>query len=146
MEQAQLPHRTEAIFTSADGITFYGGGKNRVVGGTRCHHCLTLRWVRAKPCMVLSHPKTTPLYRWFSCAKYVGSSEPEPLFIHLDFPDFGIHHLHCFGMHWSMTFVSINLLVYLYSVQVVMVALVYSCVSSAISLHRRGACFLHKCG
>ncbi len=81
----------EPIFTSADGITFYGGGKNRSGGW---HKMSPLPDLAMGPSETMHGGVTskddTIVPDGFSCAKFIGSSEPEPLFIHLDFPDFGI--------------------------------------------------------
>jgi hypothetical protein len=81
----------EAIFTSADGITFYGGGKNRAGGWHKMSPLPDLAMGPSETMhgSVASKDDTT-VPDGFSCAEYIGSSEPEPLFIHLDFPDFGI--------------------------------------------------------
>lgn len=81
----------EAVFTSADGITFYAGGKNRSGGWHKMSPLPDLAMGPSETMhgSVASKDDTT-VPDGFSCAEYIGPSEPEPLFIHLDFPDFGI--------------------------------------------------------
>tara|TARA_R100000900_G_scaffold17630_1_gene14976 strand:+ start:3953 stop:5200 length:1248 start_codon:yes stop_codon:yes gene_type:complete len=79
------------IFTTSDGITFFGGGKNRAGGW---HKMSPLPDLAMGPSETMhgtpASSDDTTVPDGFSCAEFVGSPEPEPLFIHLDFPDFGI--------------------------------------------------------